>query len=122
MEASGKPPTNEDLAEIEEVKRLHLGCVETQARVYITASDGKSYTPGDGFHRMVVVTNDHYFHAPGSFTIDLPAGPATIEVAKGFEYQPEKKQVTVAAGQTRSVDVALKDYLDVGGQWEPRPA
>ena len=31
---------------------------------------------------MVVVTKDHYFHAPGHFTIELPAGPATIELTK----------------------------------------
>jgi Tol biopolymer transport system component len=86
---------------------------ETQARAYVVAADGKSYTPGDGFHRMVVVTNDHYFHAPGNFEIELPAGPATIELAKGFEYRPVKKQVTVAAGQTSTVEFALERFADL---------
>ncbi len=86
---------------------------DTQARAYLVASDGKSYTPEDGFHRMVVVTKDHYFHAPGSFTIELPAGPATIELTKGFEYRPEKQQVTIVEGQTATVEFALKRVLDM---------
>ena len=86
---------------------------ETQARVYAIGSDGKSYTPQDSFHRMVVVTNDHYFHAPGTFTIELPAGPATIELTKGFEYQPEKRQVTVQPEQTVTTQFAMKRFLDM---------
>jgi hypothetical protein len=86
---------------------------DTQARVYVVGADGKSYTPHDGFHRMVVVTNDHYFHARGSFTIELPAGLATIELTKGFEYRPEKQQVNVAAGQTATVEFALTRFLDM---------
>jgi TolB protein len=86
---------------------------ETQSRVYAIGSDGKSYTPQDGFHRMVVVTNDHYFHAPGNFTIELPVGPATIELTKGFEYRPEKQSVVVAANETRTIEFALKRTIDM---------
>jgi TolB protein len=89
---------------------------DTQARAYVTASDGKSYSPYDTFHRMVVVTNDHYFHAPGSFTIDLPAGPASIELTKGFEYQPVKQQITVAANETRTVELSLKRNVDMAAR------
>jgi TolB protein len=89
---------------------------ETQARAYIVGSDGKSYTPHEGFHRMVVVTGDHYFHAPGSFTIELPAGPATIELTRGFEYQPVRQQLQVAAGETRTVEFSLKRLIDMSAQ------
>ena len=60
---------------------------ETQARVYLKAADGKSYTPLADFHRMVVVTDDHYFHTEGSFAVDLPVGEVTVEVTKGFEWR-----------------------------------
>lgn len=86
---------------------------DTQARAYVVAADGKSYTPQDGFHRMVVVTNDHYFHAPGSFTIELPAGRASIELTKGFEYRPEKQEVMVTAGETQTVEFALERFIDM---------
>ena len=86
---------------------------ETQARVYVRASDGKAYTPYGGFHRMVVVTQDHYFHTPGHFTIELPAGPATLELTRGFEYFAEKREIDVVAGGTTTVEVRLRRFADL---------
>jgi Tol biopolymer transport system component len=85
----------------------------TEARVYLKASDGKSYTPPGEFHRMVVVTDDHYFHTRGSFAIELPAGPASIEVMKGFEYGPESQTVNVVAGETQKVELTLSRTSDL---------
>ncbi len=86
---------------------------ETEARVYLRASDGKSYTPLDAFHRMVVVTNDHYFHTRGSFTVELPAGPATLEVVKGFEYRPQAQTVDVVASGATNVEITLERFADL---------
>jgi hypothetical protein len=65
---------------------------------------------------MVVVTQDHYFHTPGHFTIELPAGRATIELTKGFEYFAEKREVDVIAGGTTTVEVRLRRFADLSGE------
>ncbi len=89
-----------------EVSTLEQG-QKTAARIYIQASDGKGYAPPGAFHRMVVVTNDHYFHSQGSFALDLPVGETTIEVIKGFEYQPQKRTLQIREGETTRLDFEL---------------
>ena len=86
---------------------------ETQARVYVRSSDGKGHTPWGEFHRMVVVTDDHYFHSTGSFAMDLPLGEVTVEVTKGFEYRPQKKQVNIVAGETAELEFTLERFMDL---------
>jgi Tol biopolymer transport system component len=85
----------------------------TEARVILRASDGKSYTPLDSFHRMLVVTDDHYFHTRGSFTVELPEGPATLEVMKGFEYRPRSQSLQVVAGRTTNATLTLERFADL---------
>lgn len=81
--------------------------LQVAGRVYLQASDGKSYAPLGSFHRALAVTNEHYFHTAGSFSLNLPAGRATVEVMRGFEYRPKKKDVEIVAGQTRKLEIAL---------------
>ncbi len=81
--------------------------LQAAGRVYLKASDGKSYAPLGAFHRALAVTNEHYFHTPGSFSLELPAGRATVEVMRGFEYRPQEKEVEIVAGQTRKLEIAL---------------
>lgn len=86
---------------------------KTPARVYVKASDGKGYAPRGEFHRMVVVTNNHYFHTSGSFTVELPEGPATVEAIKGFEYRPVWGKVNIVAGATQKLEFALERLIDL---------
>jgi len=86
---------------------------KTEARVYLEASNGKSYTPSEGFHRMAVVTGEHYFHTRGTFSVELPEGPATVEVMKGFEYRPQSRRVNVVAGETQRVELTLERLVDL---------
>ena len=114
-----------DEVEVESRKHLHpTGRIEvtvrdagtgeeTEARVYLRAGDGKSYAPLDAFHRMVVVTDDHYFHTRGSFSVELPAGAATLEVMKGFEYRTRAQSLDVVAGETKSVELTLERFADL---------
>jgi TolB protein len=89
---------------------------EIPARVYLVAADGKSYTPLDEFHRILSLTNEHYFTSRGAFGVDLPAGKATVDVMRGFEYLPQKKEIEIAAGQTQKLEIKLVRMADMAGQ------
>jgi TolB protein len=77
----------------------------TPARVSITAEDGRSYAPDDAwmhaddsFVRSERVFEPHYFHSTGESEVVVPAGRLRIEVMKGFEYQVERRDITLDAG------------------------
>ncbi|MBL8960710.1 MAG: CehA/McbA family metallohydrolase [Gemmatimonadetes bacterium] len=98
---------------------LHLRVVdqatarETPARVHLTATDGKLYTPDDAYARLSWA-NDRVFHVDGrTTTIHLPAGPVTLDVVKGFEYAPTHLTVTLAAGEQRPITVSLAPLADM---------
>ena len=86
---------------------------EVAARVYLSASDGRSYAPDGGFHRVISVTETHYFQTTGKFDVELPAGRVTIEAMKGFEYRPRSIKVDVPAGGVRSATITLDRLADL---------
>jgi Tol biopolymer transport system component len=55
----------------------------TPARIYLRASDGRSYSPDGSFHRVISATETHYFHTAGEFEVEVPTGRTTIEAMKG---------------------------------------
>lgn len=61
------------------------------ARVSILGADGRYYAPADFFRRIDSFTELHYFHAAGSFELDVPAGATRLLVAHGPEYEPIEK-------------------------------
>lgn len=85
----------------------------TAARVQLRASDGRAYTPDGRFHRVISVSETHYFDAPGTFEIEVPAGPLDIEVTKGFELVPARARVDVPAGAAVDVDLTLGRLVDL---------
>lgn len=78
-------------------------------RIYLTASDGKTYTPDTSYHR---VSGRHFhrdfFHAEGVFRVDVPPGEVTIEAAKGLEYTPLIRKIQVEPGATRVEHIRLE--------------
>jgi len=80
----------------------------TAARIYLTASDGRSYAPAGAFHRVISATETHYFQAPRSFEVEVPAGRTSVEAMKGFEYRPRAATVDVPAGATRTITLRLE--------------
>lgn len=80
----------------------------TPARIFLGASDGRSYTPDGGFQRVMSATETHYFHTRGQFVVEVPAGRTTIEAMKGFEYRPRAATVDVSAGATSTVTLRLE--------------
>jgi TolB protein len=83
------------------------------ARMYVDASDGRSYTPDGRFHRAMMVTDRHYFHTSGSDEVELPAGRATIEAVRGWEYQPKSVTIDVRAGATQTATITLERLIDL---------
>jgi len=77
------------------------------ARIMLTAADGRAYTEDGGFHRKAWATGTHYQHTDGTFEIEVPAGPTSIEVMRGFEYAPTAGSVDVPAGGYADVTLQL---------------
>ena len=89
------------------VQVLGPGDTAMPARVTVTASDGRSYSPDAGFARVMSVTETHYFHTAGEFEVQVPAGAVTVTAVRGVEYSPATTTVTVAAGATVSATLRL---------------
>jgi hypothetical protein len=82
-------------------------------RVYLTASDSRGYAPDGDFHRVIAVTETHYFHSNGEFDIQVPAGPVSVEVMRGHEYMPVSATIDVPAGGTVDVELRLERLIDL---------
>lgn len=54
-----------------------------------------------------------FFYCDGACEIRVPAGESRIEVWRGIEFRPVTVTKQVAAGQTATVDVALKRTVDM---------
>jgi TolB protein len=85
----------------------------TPARVYVDASDKRAYTPDGLFHRAMMVVDRHYFHMSGEAELELPAGRATIEAIRGWEYRPKSVAVDVVPGAVRTATITLARMIDL---------
>ncbi|MCI0432021.1 MAG: CehA/McbA family metallohydrolase [Gemmatimonadetes bacterium] len=83
------------------------------ARVHLLASDGRRYAPDRGFHRVIAVTETHYFHTAGTFEVELPAGEAWLEALRGPEYRPVSVRVAVPPGGTIDATLQLDRLVDL---------
>lgn len=87
----------------------------TAARIHLTASDGKHYTPTDAYSR-VNGAGDRVFHQTGAFRVQVPSGAVTVEAVKGFEYVPAKKTVQAVEGEVAQVDLELQPMTDLSAR------
>ena len=87
----------------------------TAARIYVRASDGKTYTPNDAYHR-VGRAGEHLFHTSGTSTLRAPAGPMRIEAVKGFEYWPAASEVTIRANEVTRLTLNLARMSHMAAQ------
>jgi len=83
------------------------------ARVYLSASDGRGYAPEGSYHRVISVSVTHYFHTDGTFEVDVPAGPVSVEVMRGHEFVPVSAQVEVLAGGSTQIELRLERLVDL---------
>ena len=84
----------------------------TPARLMLVASDGRSYTEDNGFHRMVPATRTHYQHIDGHFEIEVPAGLTEVTAMRGFEYLPVSVNAKVPADGVADVELKLEPLID----------
>ena len=83
------------------------------AQIQLLASDGRAYAPDGGFHRVIAATETHYFQTSGESEVELPAGNASIEATRAWEYRPHSARVNVPAGGTASIDIRLERLIDL---------
>jgi hypothetical protein len=96
--------------------RIHVtgpGGRAVGARIYIDASDGRHYTPDDGFHRSMMVFDRHYFHMTADADVEVPAGRTTIEAIRGWQFVPKAVTVDVPAGGVQTATIRLERLLDL---------
>jgi TolB protein len=86
----------------------------TPARVSILAGDLRAYAPDDlwmhaddSFDPAQPAFEVHYFHSPGRSLLTVPAGPVTVEVAKGLEHAVESRKAQVSAGAVAELTFQL---------------
>jgi hypothetical protein len=88
------------------------GGAPVAARVSVTAADGRAYAPDnawmhadDSYDRSLASFETRYFHTTGSARITLPAGPASITIWRGLEYEPQRRSIDIIERQ--KVDVSI---------------
>ena len=90
------------------------------ARFYLTGSDGKTYTPSTSYQR-VAGRHSHrdFFHAEQRFAVDVPPGETIVEAARGIEFTPVTRKVTVAADRIATVEIDLPRAVNMNarGWW-----
>ncbi len=99
----------------------------TAARVSVADANGRAYAPrdawmhaDDSFDRHEAPFEAHYFHTAGQDEIELPIGPASIDVMKGFEYGTTHQTIDIRENAAAKVTIQLQP-LDLpresGSRW-----
>jgi hypothetical protein len=85
----------------------------TAARIQVRDAAGKTHIPSGSLRRQSGRVNGSFFHASIQFRIDIQAGQATIEAAKGFEFAPVKQRVEIKPNQTTVAIITLERWIDL---------
>ena len=99
----------------------------TAARVSVTDANGRAYAPrhawmhaDDSFDRQEAPFEAHYFHVSAEDEIEVPAGPVSIDVMKGFENKLAHQTIAIRENTTTKVTIQLQP-LDLprenGSRW-----
>lgn len=137
-----KVASGPDAARLEIVFRDQKTGSKTPCRVNVVGPDGNfyepalnplkahSYTaewPNAGWGNRPRCAPVRYlgrpFYTTGESAVEVPSGTVRVEVWKGFEYRPETSTLSVAAGQTRHVEIALTKTMPTAdhGYWSGDP-
>ncbi len=87
----------------------------TAARIYLRDAAGQPHSPPGSLAR-INRTNEWFFHAAGQFQLEMPAGEASIEAVKGFEYTPVTRRVRLEPNRTTALTLTLRRLTDLPAQ------
>src|SRR5262249_6622192 len=90
------------------------GTVPMPCRAWVEVSGKKFYRPLEA--SCSPYPRDQSFACRGTFTLDLPAGPATVHVERDKKYVPMDKAVRLRAGQTTQQTLTLRRWIDMNAQ------
>ncbi|MEX2260324.1 MAG: CehA/McbA family metallohydrolase [Bryobacteraceae bacterium] len=87
----------------------------TPSRIAGVAADGKLYGPDEAFlfNARMPEGLERTFFSDGSFTIEVPPGPLTLEAHKGFEYEPARATIETDAGAAHNLTLTVKPISDL---------
>lgn len=68
--------------------------------------------PGEDVGGNLLLGAERFVYVDGACEIRLPAGAVTVEAYKGPEYAPQRRQLTLGAGQI-SLRLALERWIDL---------
>ncbi|PYT26701.1 MAG: hypothetical protein DMG57_20670 [Acidobacteria bacterium] len=98
--------------------RVHVRVIDektgnpTPAHIQYLASDGKFYGPNDAYARLGL-SGRHFLHTSGDFSVEMLPGIMTLEVLKGFAYEPAKKEVNIRQDATTEATIPLDRLIDM---------
>ena len=88
----------------------------TAVRLYVRASDGKSYCPSGVqiFYQTIEPggPREGFFVASGDDTFPVPAGRLTLIARKGIEYDIAERAVEIAAGDTAEITISMQRWTN----------
>ena len=87
----------------------------TAARLYVTASDDKAYTPRGmpiWHHPIGAGEPEGFFLTTGDDTFPAPAGRLRLRAVKGFEYRLSERTAEVAAGGVTELTIQLERWTN----------
>jgi hypothetical protein len=121
IEAGGKKLETEVELDVRPLVSLRVRLEEEDgspaaARVYVTGSDGLAYTPPGHISRITAMSSEYYFHAEGSFDLELPSGATLIEASRGLEYELARMEVNLQPGKPQEARLRLKRWENMAAQ------
>lgn len=84
----------------------------TAARAWINQGATRYYEPQEPAE-VTPYRNDRSFSCDGTFSIQIPAGAATLHVEKGKEFRPVDLAVELTAGETLQQTIQLDRWIDM---------
>ena len=121
LEAGDRELTADIALDVKPAAKLRVQIVDetgraASARMYVTGSDGLAYAPRGTVNRYAAMAAEPYFHAEGSFEVDLPAGPTILEATRGLEYRLVRRTVDLEPGMTADLQLQLVRWENMAGR------
>lgn len=95
--------------------RTSIGGRAVPVRMTARAATGHPLVPERGAVRNEAQSDRVFFYSDGVIELTAPAGEVTVGAVHGFETPLAEQSLTVAAGQTVTVELELERVWDAGG-------